>query len=102
MNSNKALLMRESIKFSPKIRAVLRMIWIAADWDGSNSIDYIEYKKLNKKLQLAVLGHYMGAWLCERDWKVDCQGQHTLNFGRFTLSWFQLADTWTEEISEQA
>ena len=44
MNSNTALLARESIKFSPKIRAVLRMIWIAADWDGSNSIDYAEYK----------------------------------------------------------
>ena len=55
---------------------------------------------LHKKLQIAVLGSYMGEAVAERDWETDSQGFEYLNFERFTKSWFQLADMWTSTIDE--
>eukprot|EP01043_Picozoa_sp_COSAG02_P032213 COSAG02_NODE_2144_length_9681_cov_209.373304_8_plen_675_part_00 len=35
----------------------------------------------------------------EADWQVDSAGHDHLDYARFTQSWFQLADLWTEGIS---
>lgn len=61
------------------------------------------YLELNRKLQIAVLGKYdeiKGAELARRDWKIDSQGHSELDFAKFTLSWFQLADMWTKRVDE--
>ena len=52
-------------------------MWLAADSNGSNSLEENEYIALNKKLQIAVLGNYdevSGLALSKEDWKMDAQG----------------------------
>ena len=37
----------------------------------------------------------------EEDWRTDCQGYTFLDYNRFTLAWFVLADQWTDSISAE-
>ena len=36
------------------------------------------------------------------EWEFDRQGEDFLNFNRLTLSFFQLADIWTDDISKRS
>lgn len=103
LHSDQMLLMRESIRFSARIRSLLTMVWLAADADFSGKLDHTEYMLLNQKLQVAVIGEFdpvEGVEMAQRDWTMDSQGRHHLNFSRFSQSWFQIVDLWTDDVDE--
>ena len=63
-----------------------------------------EYLKLNRKLQVAVIGRYdpiEGYQMALHDWEIDTGDSDYLTFAMFKKSWFQLVDLWTEEVSEE-
>jgi len=102
--NEKYLLLRESIRFSPRIRSLITMVWLAADDDSSGRLDKEEYLMLNQKLQVAVIGDYdrvQGKQLAEEDWAADSKGNDHLTYSSFSQSWFELVDMWTDGVSEE-
>lgn len=72
------------------------------DADGDGTIDHDEYVLSNRLVQRCLLEDFdphTATDTAEADWLVDAQGHDHLDYGRFTQSWFQLADLWTEGIS---
>ena len=105
VNSDKALLQREALRFSKKINAHIALLWVASVQGGkSKRMTRPQYMLLNKKLQIAVFGSYdpiKGYQMALDDWESDSKGKNFLDYQKFKLSWFQLVDLWTEEISEE-
>lgn len=103
-----ALCMRESLLFHPEVRATLDEIWHITDADNNNAIDYPEYEKMHEAMSIAVYGaNYLKKnekirrKLCLQDWNLDRDGQDFLDYGRFTMCWFQLADQFTDKIAAE-
>ncbi|GMH87792.1 hypothetical protein TL16_g10966 [Triparma laevis f. inornata] len=103
-----ALCMRESLLFHPEVRATLDEIWHITDADNNNAIDYLEYEKMHEAMSVAVYGaNYLKKnekirrKLCLQDWNLDRDGQDFLDYGRFTMCWFQLADQFTDKIAAE-
>eukprot|EP00741_Cyanophora_paradoxa_P000945 tig00000448_g913.t1 len=102
--TNKALLQRESLKFDPAVREVLERLWVVADVDEDGVIDHDEYVDLNKRIYKhlnAVWDEAAAALNAELDWAFDVQSAAALDRPRFFLSFFQLADQWTDGIDAQ-
>jgi hypothetical protein len=102
----KALCMREALLFHPEVRATLDEIWHITDADNSNSISFLEYESMHEAMSIAVYGpNYLKKpekirrKLCLQDWNLDREGNDSLNYHRFTMCWFQLADQFTDKIA---
>ncbi len=100
-----ALCKRESLLFDPDVRATLDEIWFITDADNSGSVDYPEYEKMHESMSIAVYGpaylkkpEKIRRKLCLQDWNLDRDGANSLDYSRFTMCWFQLADQFTERI----
>jgi len=103
-----ALCRRESLLFHPDVRSTLDEIWFITDADRSGSIDFKEYEMMHECMSIAVYGpNYLKKSekvrrkLCLQDWNLDRQGEGELDYQRFTMCWFQLADQFTERIRAQ-
>lgn len=102
-SSDRAILTRESIRTSPRFNALVTLFWLAADIDDNNTLTRDGYLLLNRKLQIAVLGHFddgYGYELAERDWEIDAQGEDTLQFAKLAASLFLLADMFVSKLDE--
>eukprot|EP00520_Triparma_pacifica_P017160 CAMPEP_0118669926 /NCGR_PEP_ID=MMETSP0785-20121206/21170_1 /TAXON_ID=91992 /ORGANISM="Bolidomonas pacifica, Strain CCMP 1866" /LENGTH=1227 /DNA_ID=CAMNT_0006564659 /DNA_START=152 /DNA_END=3831 /DNA_ORIENTATION=- len=102
----KALCSREALLFHPDVRATLDEIWHITDSDNSNSISFGEYESMHEAMSIAVYGpNYLKKpekirrKLCLQDWNLDRDGKDSLDYQRFTMCWFQLADQFTDNIS---
>ena len=94
--------------FHPDVRATLDEIWHITDSDNSNSISYYGYEHMHEAMSVAVYGsNYLKKpekirrKLCLQDWNLDRDGQDTLDYQRFTMCWFQLADQFTDNIAAE-
>ena len=103
------LLKRESLKFHPKIRALLDQLWQAADKNGDGGLDKEEYLTMCSKVYKAIVDdsddpedQATRDQIAEEDWEADSQGHLTLDYRRFTTAWFQLADHWTHDLNVEA
>jgi len=103
--SFEALCKRESLLFHPDVRSTLTEIWRISDSDKSGSISYKEYEAMHECMSIAVYGpNYLKKSekirkrLCMQDWNLDRQGEDELDYSRFTMCWFQLADQFTDKI----
>jgi hypothetical protein len=103
MYSNTALLQRESLKFDPKVKALLDKIWQITDNNHNGSVDKDEYVTISKKLYYALVDHdpEEATKIAEEEWELDSFGLGKMDKTRFVQSWFQLTDTWTDSINKQ-
>ena len=72
------LLRRESWRFDPQIKQLLRTIWKATDMDESGAIDRLEYMELHNCLTCALVGRGAGdsmmrIFLSQDDWNAGVQ-----------------------------
>jgi len=77
-------------------------VQVLYDADGDGTIDHDEYVQTNRLVQRCLLDDFdpsNAAETAEADWEVDSAGHDHLDYMRFSMSWFQLADLWTEGIS---
>jgi hypothetical protein len=100
--TDKSLFLRESLKFSPKIIAVLDDIWELTDrFPKDGQIQKAEYLIMSKKLNRVFCADdddYTANTKAEEEWARDSFGRDTLDKTTFTQAWFQLADIWTDDI----
>jgi hypothetical protein len=99
--TNQKLLERESLKFEPRVLNILEEIWKVTDRNHDGSVDREEYVRMSMKLYCAVVGDgdmENAKEVAEKEWVHDCFGYDDLDRNRFTQSWFQLADMWTEGL----
>ena len=78
--SKKNLLLRESLRFNPEIRAVMTDLWLVVDWNDSGALEKDEYIGLHRKLvRLVREGDDMTeedeAAMAEKEWKADIRAQ---------------------------
>ncbi|KAJ1448790.1 hypothetical protein M885DRAFT_128741, partial [Pelagophyceae sp. CCMP2097] len=109
---NSALLRRDSLRFDPTVRRLLRAFWKLCDHDGSALVERNEYMDLHAHLYAAmnveaVLGDERG-WrrraeaAAVREWEFDSQGRGALDARLFTTSLFQLVDAWRTSLDSHA
>ena len=113
-----SLLRREAIRFDLGFLDIVRRLWAAAQRQYGEAVrkeQYIAYcrKALLGVMADPVLSHRMDPGnrdmtlhdidtLLANEWERDSQGKECLDFNLFALSWFQLADVWSVEISAGA
>eukprot|EP01045_Picozoa_sp_COSAG04_P031240 COSAG04_NODE_5711_length_1515_cov_1.859463_1_plen_127_part_10 len=71
---------------------------------ADGEIDHDEYVTSNRLVQRCLLDDFdseQADETAEADWEVDSNGHDHLDYARFSMSWFQLADLWTEDISAE-
>jgi hypothetical protein len=103
-----ALLQRESMRFNTKISSMLEKIWHWVDRDGSGDVDESEYIRLYHILVKIIWSHQKVSETSEQelrrmahvDFENDCMGYDVLNKAGFMQAFFQLTDTWTDNITE--
>lgn len=93
------LLKRESLKYHPKMMAVMDTWWKLVDSDLSGSISCEEYVKLHLNLQRAIVHQKSfdvarARRLALQEWEFDSQGMREMDKNLFILSFFQMADAW--------
>jgi hypothetical protein len=116
LNSLKSVWMRESIRFTPEIRAVLRNIWEWTDLDKDGNIDQEEYARMFEALYPFLYEveateiyekdatsrqeiHKMARAEYEKDALFDkVANRWVLGPHRFYISFFHLSDRWTAII----
>jgi hypothetical protein len=100
------LLAREALRFSPAIHAELDRIWAWADMDKSGGIDMQEYIRMFRVMHEVVIKEEELPddidTLAMTEFLTDSGGDDILEKDAFCQSFLQLADTWTNEISEEA
>ena len=91
--------------------AMHRRVWTLTDEDGSGYLDVEEYVHLWANLKRVVSsGGETRRRAAEaeaaddrraalKEWEFDAQGADHLNYSRFALSFFQIADAWTDKVS---
>ena len=116
--SDRALLGREALKWDPRVRRCIDEFWTLTDEDGSGYLDVDEYVHLwaNLKRVVSSDGETANRRTTQRrateaandrraalkEWEFDAQGANHLDYNRFALSFFQIADAWTDEVSADA
>ena len=97
------LLARESMRFHPVIKKLINDFWRLVDVDGNGQIDPDEYVELSLQLQEAMTGKGKTKFdqanaiaIAKKEWQVDSQGFDYLNYHRFQLCFFQIADSWAK------
>ena len=109
--SDKALFQRESLRFNKKIRDLLDHIWDWTDVDNSGDIDEEEYCTMFHVLWKVVWSDLPDAEAHSRpreeveeiakvEFKRDLMGAELMDKMHFNQSFFQMADTWSDDISE--
>ena len=96
--TDRALLIRESMRFNPEIRHALENIWAWADKDGNGTIDEEEYCRLFLMLckilwprdKLRDTPRSQINDMAKEEFKQDCLGKEVLDKTRFMQSFFQL------------
>ena len=99
----------------PRFLALLRKLWSASRREFGNKVKKRNYESYCRKAMLGVLADpelraRMDSGmrqttladinrLVDREWAADSQGHEYLDFSRFCLSWFQLADIWADAIT---
>ena len=112
--TDRALLGREALKWDPRVRRCIDAFWTLTDEDGSGYLDVEEYVHLWANLKRVVSsGGETRRRAAEaeaaddrraalKEWEFDAQGADHLNYSRFALSFFQIADAWTDKVSADA
>jgi hypothetical protein len=96
--TNKAILERESLRYHPKILALLDELWLVTDSDGDGQVDRNEYVSMSMKLYRCFVGdgdRDNAADIAQTEWQNDSFGCEFMDKAKFKQAWFQLADTWT-------
>ena len=90
----------------PNVKQALEELWACANCVDPEDevIDKSEYKIMHRKIVLhlqpmATPNEAMEA--AEEDWLRDSMGEEGLSKERFIISWFELADLWTEDMSAE-
>jgi hypothetical protein len=102
---DRALLLRERILHSGRFLALVTVLWLAADVDGTNTMTREKYLLLNQKLQICVLGRHDPGFcdeLAARDWELDKGERGSVPFATIVNSMFLLADMYVSELTEDA
>ena len=89
----------------PEVIHALETIWLAADTDGSHSIEKDEYLVMHRKLVLALdpsTSPKVAFKAAEEDWVKDSEGKPSLDKERFFFCWFELADLWTDNMETES
>jgi hypothetical protein len=104
MYSPQALMKRDMLRFDPQIRKLLLQLWQVTDRDHSGFVDRSEYIAMSEKLYFALVDDNKeeASRIAKHEWELDSFGHEKLDRDRFFQCWFQLADTWTEDISSGA
>ena len=103
--TDQALLQRDSLRFDEDIRGILGKIYKLTDVDSNGKIEKEEYIQLNLCLQRMVVGVLpmdQALNIAAAEWEFDRCGHTFLNPERLILSFFQLADIWTHDISKES
>ncbi|GMH70996.1 hypothetical protein TL16_g10400 [Triparma laevis f. inornata] len=112
-NNDVALLKRESMRFDKQIMDVIDDFWRLVDVDGNGEIDEEEYQDLSIHLQQAMIDYeneknknnkkrmlyfdeHEAMLVAKKEWQVDSQGTDHLDYHRFQLCFFQIADAWSK------
>jgi hypothetical protein len=91
---------------------VIDTFWILVDSDGNGEIDIDEYTELSLNLQQSMweteqakkkgrrknaekFNEEEGIANAKREWQLDSQGFEFLDYNRFQLCFFQIADAWS-------
>lgn len=102
------IMARESVRFSEDVRTETIRIWnvIERCWGPKGLTKERFFVLYYEVLRILYRGDPppddQAREILEADWKRDSQGETFLDFDRFALSWFQIADQWTTVISERA
>jgi hypothetical protein len=104
--SDKALLQREALRFHPCVTTQLHYLFACTDVDHSGDIDKYEFRVVFKHLY-STLQHDEHTpeevlALADREFRHDTLGSGRMDRRAFMDAFFQLADTWTEDISAEA
>eukprot|EP00937_MAST-01D_sp_MAST-1D-sp2_P006872 g6872.t1 len=104
--SAQALLRREAVRFDPRVTAQLHTLFSVADVDGSGGISLSEWRVVFAHLysvlhERPVTVEETSA-LAEEEFMRDTQGRDFMEKHAFLDAFFQLADTWTDEIEPTA
>ena len=104
--SDKALLQREALRFHPSVTTQLHYLFACTDVDHSGDIDKYEFRVVFKHLY-STLQHDEHTpeevlALADREFRHDTLGSGRMDRRAFMDAFFQLADTWTEDISAEA
>jgi len=114
------LLTRESMRFHPNIKQVIDDFWVLVDSDGNGEIDFEEYTELSLNLQQAIaekeevdgnvgvttsskkkkFNQAKAIENARKEWQMDSQGYEFLNYTRFQLCFFQIADAWAKSHTD--
>ena len=107
--SDKALLLRESLKFDQDILHTLDQLWQAVDSDQNGRVTEDEYKVMMKKLYFVLTDqahvpddqkdHEAAQNCADEDWQKDSFGMPFMDRSLFVQAYFQLTDLWTHEIN---
>eukprot|EP00741_Cyanophora_paradoxa_P014999 tig00020830_g14472.t1 len=101
--TDKALLRREALRFSPRVAIWSVLFWRSIDLDNSNTLEeheFMPYAMLLYKVLNNAWDESKARAACTVDWHSDRREKNFINCETFLLSLFQLADTWTENIDE--
>ena len=110
--NDRILLTRESMRFQPNIKRVIDQFWVLVDADGNGEIDIDEYTELSLHLQQAMFekdaklrkkrffNEKEALENARKEWQMDCQGYEFLNYTRFQLCFFQIADAWAKSHTD--
>ena len=104
MYTNKSLLRRESIKFSPRVLAALSALWDLVDEDRSGTLEKCEYETFHDKLTLCLAPETSKderREMRERDWTSDSGASSCIARASFYASMHELADLWTSNIAAE-
>lgn len=103
--------MRSVLKNSNKIKLIIRRFWETQSKDKDGYLSKNEYIELLIKIQRALYENFdlnKAKIIAEKEWDKDCSDHKSYNIKIFRMSYyeyfnalFELADTWTDEISPQ-
>ena len=108
------LLQRESMRYDRGIKKIIDVFWKLVDVDGNGEIDLDEYIELSLNLQQSMweteqaknkgkkkkkgekneFNQVEGRETAIKEWQMDSQGFEFLDYSRFQLCFFQIADAW--------
>jgi len=100
---DRSILKRGLIKDSERLKSIVTLIWLAADREHLNRLCKSDYHRLNRKLQIALLGKYDDIYLktlTDRDWELDSDNTAYVTFSQVYSSMFFLADMFVNTIEE--
>jgi hypothetical protein len=101
---DKQLFMREALRFDPIVVTKLNRLWNLVDVDNSASIDIQEYTSMFFLIFYVLHGRVACAdddvpAVARKEFSRDVCGKDSLDKLHFKQAFFQLTDTWTDQVS---